>query len=291
MLPVTALTTYMFCPRKLYLGQVLGLKEEPSPAAALGILRHRAHDILAENEEALVTNLAVTTPEAILEAYRTAAHSAVHAALERSKGFLFKMQLRVDVAEARLTTVVTRLAEFRARQVTPFAEAGLKGRALWEAITPKLRPEFSVSSKKLGVRGKVDLVEVYPTTLRPVELKSGPVPHRGVWHEQRIQVAAYALLLEERFGTPVTRGAVRYLESGEQREVPVNPFLKQEVIQLLDRITKTLKTPAVPPQITNLKKCAACGLRDPCYRMAGYKGFQDALERLGAKPSTRASKA
>jgi CRISPR-associated protein Cas4 len=283
MLPVTALTTYLFCPRKLYLSQVLGVKEEPGPAAALGILRHRAHELLAEHEEPLVSNLAVTTPEAILEAYRAAAHQAVHAALERNRGFLLKTGLPPDAAEARLTADVTRLAEYRARQVAPFAARGLKGRELWERIEPKLRPEFSVSSPELGLRGKIDLLEVYPTGILPVELKSGQAPRQGVWREQRIQVAAYALLLEQRFRTAVPAAALRYLEGGEERRVPVNPFLKDEVLRLLETVGKTLASPAVPPQLENLRKCAACGLRDPCYRMAGHAGFDDAMAKLGAR--------
>jgi CRISPR-associated protein Cas4 len=291
MLPVTALTTYMFCPRKLYLGQVLGVREEPGPAASLGILRHRSHEELAAREEALVSGLATAAPEEIIAAYGAMARAAVHATLERNRGFLLKTGLMPEAAEARLAADVGRLAEYRARQVIPFAQKGLKGRELWEALEPKLRTEFSVSSPELGLRGKIDVVEVYPTSLLPVDLKSGPAPKQGVWHEQRIQVAAYALLLEQRFRVSVPRGAIRYLESGEERPVPLNPFLRQEVLSLLERIKALLSSPAIPPLIDNLKKCAACGLRETCYRMAGYAGFADAVEKLGAHVSTSASKA
>jgi CRISPR-associated exonuclease Cas4 len=288
MLPVTALTTYMFCPRKLYLGQVLGVKEEPGPAAALGILRHRSHEELAEREGGLVENLAVTTPEAIAEAYRAAAHAAVHVTLLRNRGFLFKAGMQPEAAEERLTLEVGRFAGVRARQVAQCAAGGLTGRALWEALEPKLRPEFSISSEEMGLRGKIDLVEVFPSLLRPVELKSGPAPRQGVWREQRIQVAAYALLLEQRFKAAVPAGAIRYLESGEDRIVPVNPFLRSEVLELLETVRRLLASPALPPLLDNPKKCAACGLREQCYRMAGHASFAEAMAKLGARVSTSA---
>lgn len=52
------LTTYLFCPRKLFLEQVLALKEPPKESTVLGSLRHEIYDSINKSEEKIVTSIA-----------------------------------------------------------------------------------------------------------------------------------------------------------------------------------------------------------------------------------------
>src|SRR5580658_9360626 len=67
-----------------------------------------------------------------------------------------------------------------------------------------------VSSEKLGITGKLDLVEEKNGAAYPVEYKRGSGPPGGndlppFWDNDAVQVCAQGLLLEEELGVPVPR--------------------------------------------------------------------------------------
>jgi len=59
--------------------------------------------------------------------------------------------------------------------------------------------------------------------LVPSMVRTGQAPETGVWKKDRIQLAGYAMLLEDGFGRPVRIGQVEYPRSGEVREVQIWP--------------------------------------------------------------------
>ena len=81
----------------------------------------------------------------------------------------------------------------------------------------------------------------------------------------RIQIAAYSLLIQEKFNKPVKEGFVLYLDSKEKRHIAINPFVKQEVLQVVDKIMELLESKEMPDFCDNENKCRKCGLRQTCY--------------------------
>jgi len=51
------LSGYLFCSRKLFLQQVLALKEPPKESTVLGSLRHEIYDFINQSEEKIVTTI------------------------------------------------------------------------------------------------------------------------------------------------------------------------------------------------------------------------------------------
>ena len=70
----------------------------------------------------------------------------------------------------------------------------------------------------------------------PIELKTGKMPKEGVWPGHRIQIAAYSMLIEEKFNTTVKEGFVRYLDSKETRHIAINPFMREEITNLIKEV-------------------------------------------------------
>src|SRR5947209_2937222 len=84
-----------------------------------------------------------------------------------------------------------------------------------------------VSSERLGISGKLDLVEEKNGEVCPVEYKrgAGPAPNNGLplfWDNDAVQVCAQAMLLEEELGVPVPRGVLYYIASKRRVDVPID---------------------------------------------------------------------
>ena len=94
------------------------------------------------------------------------------------------------------------------------------------------------------------------------------MPEDGVWPGHRIQIAAYAMLIEEKFNTKVKEGFINYLDAKETRHIAINPFMKEEIISLVKEVQNLLKKQILPEYCGNKNKCTNCGLREQCYNEA-----------------------
>ena len=117
----------------------------------------------------------------------------------------------------------------------------------------------------MKLKGVIDQVHVYDNEYIPFELKTGRTPQDGVWPSHRIQIAAYSLLLQENFNKQVKGGFVVYLDTKEKRHISINPFMKQEVRQIVDEVIELLEGKELPDFCNNENKCIKCGLRKTCY--------------------------
>src|SRR3989338_1251858 len=54
---VSMLSSYLFCPRKLFLQKVLALEEPPKESLVLGSLRHEIYDFINQAEERIVSSI------------------------------------------------------------------------------------------------------------------------------------------------------------------------------------------------------------------------------------------
>ena len=57
MLSVTMLSSYIYCPRKLYLERVLKFSKFPKAAMIKGTIRHHAYDAIINEEESLIKSI------------------------------------------------------------------------------------------------------------------------------------------------------------------------------------------------------------------------------------------
>jgi len=139
------------------------------------------------------------------------------------------------------------------------------GEELWNSLTPKIKSEIKIQSDALALTGIIDRIEEYKEGPVPIELKTGSMPKEGVWPGHRIQIAAYALLLEEKLKQPIKEGFVHYLDADEKRHIAINPFLKEEVKELKEKVRNLLNSAEIPEITENSNKCNVCGLKDKCF--------------------------
>lgn len=113
----------------------------------------------------------------------------------------------------------------------------------------------------LNLHGKLDEVVTTPDGERiPVEYKSA----RKLAHNHRVQVAAYALLLERQTGVEVTRAYVYLMPLRKMRIVKVTAEDKAHVRELLAELSAMVITENMPEPTTERARCAGCEFRRFC---------------------------
>ena len=143
-------------------------------------------------------------------------------------------------------------------------EAVHDGRRLHEALADDELASFVLEAPQLGLHGRVDAARKRGGALIPIEVKKGRAAGSGAWPSDRIQVGAYALLLEETQGTSITEGRVRYLESNKTVRVPIDEALRGEVHQAIARARALRLQTTRPPVTANERLCPRCSLAPVC---------------------------
>ena len=122
--------------------------------------------------------------------------------------------------------------------------------------------EFNVplASERLGLRGEADLVITTPAEVMPVDYKFSTIdgPHF------QMQVAAYALLLEDSRACTVRRGYLYLIPERRAEPVEINRRLRAKTLATLDTMRQMLTSEKMPPPTDSLRKCVACEFRRFC---------------------------
>lgn len=151
------------------------------------------------------------------------------------------------------------------------------GRRLHEERVPKTDDEsrelrsFEVSSESLGLFGKVDAARVRDGEWVVYEHKKGRCRRSKdaaktpeAWPSDRLQVGAYAMLLESHLGKPVAEGRLRYHQDNVTVRVPIDESLRIDVVAAVARMRQLRQSSARPPVTDNEKLCRRCSLRVVC---------------------------
>lgn len=135
-----------------------------------------------------------------------------------------------------------------------------------------------VSSKTMGVSGECDLVEFRKCedgirlhghrglySVYPVEYKKGkPKPSE----EDRLQLVAQALCLEEMFSTEILEGAIFYGETKRREIVGMTQELRDHVISMFQEMHQYYER-QYTPRVKYSKSCQACSLKEICLPKLG----------------------
>ena len=123
--------------------------------------------------------------------------------------------------------------------------------------------EFDVQlrSERLGLAGRLDLLIRRRQEAIPVEFKNSRGP-LGLNH--KYQLAAYALLVEQAFGTPVRRAFVYFIPLKAAREVPITPAMRAYTKRVLNEIRRNAAAEQMPAGTRQLGRCRECEFLSYC---------------------------
>lgn len=134
----------------------------------------------------------------------------------------------------------------------------------YETVTEGVRVHrrVYVYSHRYLLTGYCDLVEEHPDgVLVPVEYKQG---RQGKWSNDRAQLCAQALCLEEMTGKEIQRGAIFYFGSRRRVQVTFDATLRSETVALIHAMRDTLTQGQIPPHTDQTGRCRGCSLVDVC---------------------------
>ncbi len=117
-------------------------------------------------------------------------------------------------------------------------------------------------SEKFGLSGSPDRLIKINEELMPSIIKTGNMPQNGVWHGDRLQLTAYAVLVEEKYNSLVERGFVEYARWGKVREVAIKRHERRKVLQIRDRVKK-IQGGFMPEKPADAP-CEYCGFTGMC---------------------------
>lgn len=147
-----------------------------------------------------------------------------------------------------------------------------------EVIIARAMP---VSSRELGISGECDAVEFHKCedgiklhghrglySVYPIEYKKGKPK---LTEEDKLQLAAQVLCLEEMFSTQIPEGAIFYGETRRREPVEITKELREEVRDVF-REMHGYYSRRYTPRVKYSKSCNACSLKEICLPKLGKTG-------------------
>jgi CRISPR-associated exonuclease Cas4 len=120
--------------------------------------------------------------------------------------------------------------------------------------------EVDLRSDRLGLSGRLDRLVTDGHV--PSIIKTGFAPDDGVWKKDRIQLAGYAMLTEERYGSRIELGQVEYPRSGAIRTVQIHSVDRGRFLRIRNRVQQ-IKEGRLPERPEEAR-CDDCEVRDKC---------------------------
>lgn len=132
---------------------------------------------------------------------------------------------------------------------------------LYQLLSP-WKLELEMNSPKYMLVGRLDKLIRIDNEIIPSMIKTGSLPQYGVWYSDRIQLAAYSILVEEKFDVAIKRGMVEYARSGTLREIAIKPQDRRKVLEIKDEVLK-IKNGNFPERIDS-SECNHCSFKLSC---------------------------
>ena len=155
-----------------------------------------------------------------------------------------RIHARVDVASGRLPPP----GEDQAEDTRPFQTRSV-----------------TMSSERLGIIAKMDVIEGQGRRVVPVDFKRGKRPHteHGAYEPERVQVCAQALILEDA-GYEVAEGALWFSGSRERVRVELDADLRARTLDAISGLRNAARRRERPPPLEDSPKCPRCSLAGIC---------------------------
>ena len=130
-----------------------------------------------------------------------------------------------------------------------------------------------VASKNMGVSGECDIVEFHRCddgiklfghrglySVYPIEYKKGKPKNAD---EDKLQLTAQAMCLEEMFTTTISEGAIYYGEIKRREVVEFTEELRNNVVEIFQEMHQYY-TRKYTPKVKKSKACSSCSLKEIC---------------------------
>ena len=140
------------------------------------------------------------------------------------------------------------------------------GGRMGEAGDPPFKKAKSVelSSRRLGLIAKADIIEQRDGKVVPVEVKRGRPPKHGpAWMPEKVQLCVIGLLLRDN-GYQCSEGEIYFAETRKRATIPFDDALVAHTLRVVEELRAAAASPAAPPPLVDSPKCPRCSLVGIC---------------------------
>ena len=123
----------------------------------------------------------------------------------------------------------------------------------------------TLSSQRLGLIARMDLIESEGGKVTPVDYKRGKRPHveRGAYDPERVQLCVQGLLLREH-GYACDEGVLYFVGSRERVRVAFDEELVAATQEAVEGLRRVADEGVIPPPLEDSPKCPRCSLVEVC---------------------------
>ncbi|NET60821.1 MAG: type I-MYXAN CRISPR-associated endonuclease Cas1 [Symploca sp. SIO2E6] len=129
--------------------------------------------------------------------------------------------------------------------------------------------DLFLESEELGLRGRVDALRTRDGQTIPYEHKRGRCYRNNqnqpqAWESDRLQILAYAYLIESALGIPIPEGRIRYHADNVLVHVPLDQQGRAIVKEAIQQARLLQQSSQRPPVNNNERLCTRCSLAPVC---------------------------
>jgi len=261
MITISDIVSWLYCPRKLYLSVVKGIRGPPNKLMIEGKLRHNILESFSNREENLVKNIVKDSlPEEFLLSYQSFLRDIAKEVFMKNNNLIDSFSIDRTELFKKILQNFEEDMKIRVLSIKQGILDGFLGEDLWKNLKPKYISEMKLESEILGLKGRIDRVEFNEDKIIPYELKSRD---NKIFFSDEIQLTAYAMLLEDNYKKIISEGMIEC--SGKKQKTEIKEENKIIVLDIAEKIRNIDKN--VPEMPSNFGKCSKCDLREDCLRM------------------------
>lgn len=119
----------------------------------------------------------------------------------------------------------------------------------------------SLSSQRLGLKGKLDMLVVQEKQYIPIELKYS-TRNPGLNH--KYQLVSYCLLVEEEYQASIRKGLIHLIPAKKTFEIEVTSNRRQKIKEIINEIKEIGEEEKMPAPTRDRGKCKDCEYQNFC---------------------------
>ena len=123
----------------------------------------------------------------------------------------------------------------------------------------------TLSSERLGLIARIDLIEAEDGLVVPVDYKRGKRPHvkGGAYEPERVQICVQGLILRDN-GYRCEEGVLYFVAGRERVQVPFDEELVAATARAVTGLRRVASEGVMPPPLEDSPKCPRCSLVSIC---------------------------
>ncbi|MBQ6099813.1 MAG: CRISPR-associated protein Cas4 [Methanobrevibacter sp.] len=262
MINISSIKTHMYCPMKLYIQTHVDMNENTDYQLAVELkkLKIDVKDLIQKNMRKIKKDMKVCEIERILS-------DNIDSYIKNTADAIISMDLGLETSQINQliddTYFNIKITALKIKQSMTILDKNAF--EIIDMFFPNCMYSYLLKDSQLELIGMCDKIEIIDGKYYPVTIKSSKPPVRGVWDQDAIELAAYAILLEEEFETEVFVGFIDYEKIEDRRPVVMDVNLRKGLFDVMREVKEITENKKLPNIKKNIRKCENCEYKNICF--------------------------